>query len=126
MFRNCGTHCIAQRNGKWNGLDNDAALREFEEETGLSYDNCANIISLGTIKQSKKDVVAWAALYVGEDNPEIVSNMTTLEYPRKSGKFIEFPENDRAEFVNEEVARYRLIRGQENLIDLLKDKLNSA
>ena len=104
----------------------DAAIREFKEETGLSEKDYSDMIFLGTIKQKRKNVIAWAARYCGEEDPEIKSNMTIKEWPRKSGKFIEFPENDRAEFVNENTARYKLIRGQENLIDLLKDKLNSV
>jgi predicted NUDIX family NTP pyrophosphohydrolase len=46
-------------------------------------------------QRSGKIVHAWA--WEGDANPdEIVSNQVTMEFPRGSGRWIQFPEVDRA------------------------------
>tara|TARA_R110002074_G_scaffold52243_1_gene131724 strand:- start:109 stop:573 length:465 start_codon:yes stop_codon:yes gene_type:complete len=102
----------------------DAATRELKEETGIGSDEYGDLFYLGVAKQSRKDVYAYGAKFLSDDDdPNIVSNMTNIEWPRGSGKTIRVPEIDRGEFVSEKVAKYRLIRGQKDLIDLLIKKI---
>jgi len=71
-----------------------AAKREFFEETGQPIDG--NFIKLTPIKQkSGKTVHAWA-MEGDVDANNITSNTFQLEWPPRSGKFIEIPEVDKA------------------------------
>ena len=62
----------------------DAACREFTEETGVTPSG--PYLALGSIRQrSGKTVHAWA--WQGDADPDsIVSNTTTSEWPRGSGR----------------------------------------
>ncbi|MDJ0663575.1 MAG: NUDIX domain-containing protein [Acidimicrobiia bacterium] len=71
----------------------DAARREFTEETGQGIE-AVEAIDLGTtVQRSGKLVHAWAVL--GDlDTLRATSNPVRMEWPRGSGRFIEFPEID--------------------------------
>lgn len=98
-----------------------AALREFEEETGTRPTGTP--IDLGAIRQrGGKVVLAWAC--EGElDAATIRSNTTRLEWPRGSGRFMAFPEIDRAEWFDIEAARARINVAQAALLDRLLERL---
>ena len=83
-----------------------AAQREFEEETG--YKPKGRFIALKPIKQKSGKVVhAWA--FEGDVDPSAIkSNLFTMEWPPKSGKFAEFPEVNRAEFFDLETAKKKI------------------
>ena len=95
-----------------------AARREFEEELGVAPpDGPAQ--DLGEIRQKGgKRVRAWAL--AGEFDPEaIVSNTFELEWPPRSGRRIEVPEVDRAEWFALDEARRRINQAQAELLDRL-------
>lgn len=74
-----------------------AAMREFEEETGLvlPQKDINQFIDLGRRKQNnKKNTHIYAIKWNDLDISNCVSNMFEVEYPRKSGNFINAPEND--------------------------------
>jgi predicted NUDIX family NTP pyrophosphohydrolase len=80
---------------------------EFEEEVGINPSG--NFEPLGTIKQKGgKTVHAWAFEGDLPESFKLHSNTFQIEWPPRSGKFREFPEVDRAEFVPEEIARRRI------------------
>ena len=92
-----------------------AARREFEEELG-SAPPSAEYRDLGSVRQGGgKLVTAWAA-EADFDAAGAVSNTFELEWPRGSGRMRSFPEIDRAAWFSVEVARARLLRGQQPLI----------
>ena len=96
----------------------DAARREFEEELGTAPpDGPAQ--ELGEIRQkSGKLVHAWAL--EGDLNAEqIVSNTCEVQWPPRSGKLIEVPEVDRAEWFTPEQAREKINPAQVALVDRL-------
>jgi predicted NUDIX family NTP pyrophosphohydrolase len=95
-----------------------AAQREFAEETGLVPR--PPFLALKPVKQKGGKVVhAWA--YEGDCDPKAVeSNLFTLEWPPKSGRQMQFPEVDRAEFFDLGVARKKIKAGQEALLDELE------
>ena len=100
-----------------------AALREFEEETG--FVSAGRVVSLGELKQpSGKIVQAWAeqASYRAED---IRSNSFMIEWPKGSGRQQSFPEIDRAGWFPIEEARKKLLKGQVAFIDRLLTFLDS-
>ena len=83
------------------------ARREFEEETGHAAP-LGGEVELGEIcKKSGKVVTAWAA--AGDLDPTTArSNTFSMEWPPKSGRFIEAPEVDRVEWFAPEEARRRI------------------
>jgi predicted NUDIX family NTP pyrophosphohydrolase len=108
------------------GPDEDprsVALREFHEEMGSPLPS-TDLVPLGTVQQSRsKRVTAWAAQ--GDfDAARSVSNTFTMEWPPGSGREQEFPEIDRAEWVDLATARERLIPGQIPLLDALTTMLH--
>jgi predicted NUDIX family NTP pyrophosphohydrolase len=98
----------------------DCALRELGEELGEPpLLKPEALIDLGSIRQkSGKVVEAWAA--EGDFDPaRLASNTFTLEWPPRSGGQREFPEVDRAEWFEPELARDKILEAQEELIDRL-------
>jgi predicted NUDIX family NTP pyrophosphohydrolase len=99
-----------------------AARREFEEELGSPPPD-GEALALGEVRQSTgKLVVAWAV--EGDfDASEVHSNTFDLEWPPRSGRTQQFPEIDRAEWVDLPTARRKLVEGQVALIDELERSL---
>jgi len=95
-----------------------AARREFAEELGQAPPE-GRILDLGEFKQAGgKRVVAFAV--EGDlDVTTVQSNHFTVEWPRGSGRFRSFPEVDRAEWMDPDDARRRIVRGQAPAIDRL-------
>lgn len=88
----------------------DAARREFEEEIGLKPE--PPFLGLGIVTQKAgKKVHAWA--FEGDCViPNIRSNLVEIEWPRKSGAMMTFPEIDRAEFFDLSEAREKINSAQ--------------
>jgi predicted NUDIX family NTP pyrophosphohydrolase len=106
------------------GEDEDAlkaAIREFNEETGISV--AGDFISLNPVKlKSGKLVKAWA-LEKDIDATIIKSNTFLLEWPPKSGKKIEVPEIDRAGWFTIQEAKEKINIGQLPLLEELSAKV---
>jgi len=95
-----------------------AAKREFAEEIGVLP--TGPFIALTSIKQKAGKIVhAWA--FAGDCNPTaIVSNTFTMEWPPRSGRQMEFPEIDRADFFDVATALRKITAGQKPLIEELR------
>jgi predicted NUDIX family NTP pyrophosphohydrolase len=99
-----------------------AARREFEEELGVPPP-AGEALDLGEIRQkSGKRVHAWA-LAGDLDAGAIVSNTCMVEWPPRSGRQIEIPEVDRAEWFSLPDARARINAAQAELLDRLEGAL---
>ena len=101
-----------------------AACREFHEETGLTA--AGPFFSLGSIRQkSGKTVHVWA--FAGDaDLAACHSNLTRLQWPPKSGKWIDVPELDRYEFFSVDQAREKLNPAQVELLDRLNGLIDAG
>jgi predicted NUDIX family NTP pyrophosphohydrolase len=102
-----------------------AARREFEEELGTPPPDPSDgdPEDLGEIRQkSGKRVHAWA-LPGDLDASAVTSNTFELEWPPRSGKRIEVPEVDRAEWFGLAAAREKINQGQVPLLDRLEELL---
>jgi predicted NUDIX family NTP pyrophosphohydrolase len=99
-----------------------AARREFEEELGAPPPG-GDPIDLGEIRQkSGKRVRAWGL--AGDLDPSaIVSNTVEIEWPPRSGRRIEIPEVDRAQWFSLADARERINPAQVALLDRLVEAL---
>jgi predicted NUDIX family NTP pyrophosphohydrolase len=100
-----------------------AAVREFEEETGIYPEG--PFLPLGSIRQKAGKLVhAWA--WEGEAHPRWVrSNLMRTEWPRGSGRWLTFPEVDRCEWFDARSAREKVNPAQAELIDRLEAALSS-
>ncbi len=116
--------------GAWSipkgGLDRgetplEAAIREFREETG--FDSTEPYLTLGSVVQRTGKIVhAWA--FEGDCDPaSACSNVTSTEWPPRSGRMIEIPEIDRVGFFSLDAARTAINRGQVLLLDRLVEEL---
>ncbi len=95
----------------------DAAIREFTEELG-SPPPAGEDVPLGQVRQSAKLVTVFAR--AGEFDVDTVrSNTVTIQWPPRSGRTIEVPEIDRAEWCDLAFARERLIAAQRAFLDRL-------
>jgi predicted NUDIX family NTP pyrophosphohydrolase len=96
-----------------------AARREFVEETGAPAPD-GEPWALGEVRQAGgKRVTAWA-IESDFDVTQLSSETFSIEWPRGSGKLAEFPEIDRAEWVDCATARRKLVKGQVAFIDALE------
>lgn len=95
------------------------AKREFEEETGVKP--VGPFIPLAPIQQKGGKIVhAWA--FEGDCDPKaVVSNTFMMEWPPHSGKQMEFPEIDRAEFFDLDETKKKITLGQEKFLEELKE-----
>ena len=93
----------------------EAAIREFQEETGLKPSG--PYIPLKPVKQKGGKLVhAWAFEGDYEEGKPLVSNTFTIEWPPRSGRQVEFPEMDRAEFFDALMARRKVKAAQTGFI----------
>jgi predicted NUDIX family NTP pyrophosphohydrolase len=99
-----------------------AALREFEEELGSPAPD-GDREDLGEIRQrAGKLVRAWAV--AGDlDVSRVHSNTFELEWPPRSGRRASFPEVDRAEWFELDLARQKIVGAQAALLDRLSERL---
>lgn len=100
----------------------DTAKREFEEETGCKVQK--ELLELGTIKQNSKKLITIFAVEMDIDVTRVKSNLFEMEWPPKSGKIQEFPENDKAQWFTIEEARKKIFKGQTGFLDKLVELLN--
>jgi predicted NUDIX family NTP pyrophosphohydrolase len=102
----------------------DCALRELAEELGAAPSlDVEALIDLGAVRQkSGKVVEAWAG--EGDFDPaRLRSNSFALEWPPHSGEQRQFPEVDRAEWFDPDLARRKILPAQSELIDRLLERL---
>jgi len=100
----------------------DVARREFREETG--YEANGDFTPLTPLRQpGQKIITAWA--FEGDcDAGKIKSNTFKMQWPPKSGKEMEFPEVDRAQWFTIPVAKQKLLKGQAGFLEELCQILN--
>jgi predicted NUDIX family NTP pyrophosphohydrolase len=99
----------------------DAAVREFREETGTTIKGPFQPLSPIRQKGGKR-VFAWASS--GDLDPAtIVSNTFELEWPRRSGKQISFPEVDKGGWFSLPEARAIINPAQMAFLDELEETI---
>lgn len=99
----------------------EAALREFEEETGVAI--TAVPFKLTTVRQAGGKIVEVYAVEGDFDPATLNSNSFSMEWPPRSGKQQEYPELDRAEWMTLQEARRRMLPSQRPILDALEARL---
>jgi predicted NUDIX family NTP pyrophosphohydrolase len=100
----------------------DAARREFEEELGTPAPDGA-ALDLGEVRQKSGKLVHGWALEGDLDASAITSNTVEIEWPPRSGRTLEIPEVDRAEWFDVEAAREKINPAQAELLARLSEQL---
>ena len=99
----------------------EAALREFEEETGTRL--TAVPFPLATVRQAGGKMVEAFAVEGDLDPTKITSVEFELEWPPKSGRRQRFPEVEQARWMSLAEARESMLESQLPLLDALEEKL---
>ena len=102
-----------------------AAQREFAEELGTPAPD-GEPVDLGQVRQRSGKVVSAWALPGDLDAAAIVSNTCMVQWPPRSGREIEIPEVDRAEWFDMASAREKINPAQVALIERLERALAQA
>ena len=102
----------------------EAALREFEEETGTRLD--AAPFPLASVRQAGGKIVeAFAA--EGDLDPTAITSLDfEIEWPPKSGRRAQFPEAAEARWMRLAEARVLMLPSQLPLLDALEEKLRRS
>lgn len=99
----------------------EAALREFAEETGTHL--TAEPLPLATVRQAGGKMVTAFAVEGDLDAGAITSVEFEMEWPPRSGKHSRFPEAEQARWMTLEEARAMMLESQLPLLDALEEKL---
>jgi predicted NUDIX family NTP pyrophosphohydrolase len=100
----------------------EAALREFEEETGTRLGETP--FPLAKIRQAGGKHVEAFALEGDLDAATVRSNEFEVEWPPRSGRRVRYPEVVEARWMSLAEAREMLLPSQLPLIDALEDRLD--
>jgi predicted NUDIX family NTP pyrophosphohydrolase len=95
------------------------ARRELEEELGMPAP-AGELQDLGEVRQRSGKRVRAFALRGDADTAAVSSNTCELEWPPRSGRTIEIPEVDRAEWFTLERAREQINPAQAPLLERLE------
>ena len=99
----------------------EAALREFEEETGTRL--MAVPFPLAIVRQAGGKLVHAYALEGDLDTAAVKSNSFEIEWPPRSGRLARFPEVVDARWMSLGQARAMMLPSQLPLLDALQAKL---
>src|SRR6476659_6505959 len=99
----------------------EAALREFEEETGTKL--TAVPFPLAKVRQAGGKLVEAFAVEGELDIMQVHSNEFELEWPPKSGRIERYPEVAEARWMSLAQAREIMLPSQLPLLDALEEKL---
>ena len=102
----------------------DAARRELIEETGV--DPGADLAPLAVVTQSRAKVVHAYAVERDVDPATFTSNTFEIEWPPRSGRKATFPEIDRAQWLDVDEARRKILTGQRPILDALVARFDGA
>ncbi|WP_367128232.1 NUDIX domain-containing protein [Saccharothrix sp. HUAS TT1] len=94
------------------------ARREFVEELGLPLPE-GELVPLGEVRQSGGKVVRAWALAGDLDPDQVIPGTFTLEWPRGSGRYREYPELDRVAWFPLSEARLKLVSAQRDFLHRL-------
>lgn len=115
--RDLGAWSIAKGEYDEGELPEAAARREFKEETG--WEPKGVLLNLGELRQRKSKTITAFALEGDFDTATLRSNVFEIEWPRRSGCVQSFPEVDRGEWLDLNLAREKLLAGQRPFIERL-------
>jgi predicted NUDIX family NTP pyrophosphohydrolase len=121
--KNAGAWMIPKGGVEVGELPAEAALREFEEETGTRLTSVP--FALAKIRQAGGKWVEAFAVEGDLDADAVFSNDFEIEWPPRSGRRERFPECEKARWMSLAEARQFMLPSQLPLLDALEAKLKS-
>jgi predicted NUDIX family NTP pyrophosphohydrolase len=121
--KNAGAWMIPKGRVEAGELPVEAALREFEEETGTRLTSIP--FELAKVRQAGGKLVEAFAIEGDLDAGAITSNDFEVEWPPRSGRMERFPECEEARWMSLAQARKLMLPSQLPLLDALEAKLKS-
>ena len=100
----------------------DAARREFQEETGFAIPS--ELRALGVVKQAGGKIVSSWCCEGDIDPSNLISNTFEMEWPPHSGHLMSFPEVDRGAWFSMVDAREHILKSQAELLARLAQLLS--
>lgn len=100
-----------------------AAIREMEEETGFKANG--PFIALQPVKQKSGKIIYAFAAQNDFDPKNLKSNNCFVEWPPRTGKRLEIPEVDKAEWLYLNEAKEKIVKGQLPILIELEQKLEN-
>ena len=97
----------------------EAARREFAEELGITA--TGRLRPLGQVRQRGGKIVLAYAQEGTLDAGAVRSNEIPIEWPPRSGRIIQIPEIDRAEWFPLTLAREKILLSQQPFLDRLEE-----
>jgi predicted NUDIX family NTP pyrophosphohydrolase len=119
--KNAGAWMIPKGRVEPGELPAEAALREFEEETGTRLTRVP--FELAKVRQAGGKWVEAFAVEGDLDADAITSNDFEIEWPPRSGRMERFPECELARWMSLAQARELMLPSQLPLLDALEAKL---
>lgn len=101
-----------------NEIPEEAARREFKEETGKYIHN--ELHFLGTTKMTSGKLIYAFSAELDFNEPEFISNHFTMEWPPKSGQIKSFPEADQCGWFDIPTARQKIHPAQVVFLEALE------
>lgn len=103
----------------------EAAKRETREETGIDIVAInKQFLALNPVKQKSGKVIYSWAIQWDEPIPAINSNLFEMEWPPHSGARRLFPEVDKVQWFDVELAKIKIVPGQVPILDQLISLFN--
>lgn len=104
----------------------DAALREFNEESGFQVE-ARDLEFLGSQKlNSVNKLISIFIIKTDLDVTKMKSNTFKLEYPFGSGIINEYPEMDEGRWFTIAEAKEKVFKGQEKILEKLEERYNNG
>ncbi len=103
----------------------ETALREFEEETGISLIS-SSLKYLGKFKTSKIKSVEVFFSCEAIDIAKLTSNQFEIEYPKNSGNFKSFSEIEKGEWFTLDNALEKIMSGQKQIVIHAAKRINES
>ena len=101
----------------------EAAKREFEEELGSSVLSDA-FIELAPVKSKSNKTVYCFAAKEDFNTDSVKSNLCSIEWPPRTGRRIEIPEVDRAEWFDIKTAKEKILPYQLPLVEEIEKRIS--
>jgi predicted NUDIX family NTP pyrophosphohydrolase len=100
----------------------EAAKREFEEELGSPVLS-EHFIELVPVKSKSNKIVYCFAAKEDFNTENVRSNLCNIEWPPRTGKRIDIPEVDKADWFDMKTAKQKILSYQLPLIKELEEKI---
>jgi predicted NUDIX family NTP pyrophosphohydrolase len=103
----------------------EAAKREFEEELGSPVIS-KDLVELTPVKSKSNKIVYCFAAKEDFNTDNVKSNLCSIEWPPRTGRRMEIPEVDKAEWFDIKTTKEKILAYQLALIEEIKERMSDV